>query len=301
MASPNAMQQAPATDVQLQSVGIVGLGTMGAGIALACATAGVATVAWDLTDELAERGRSVIERQLARAVEKDRIGSDARDEALRSLNTTSHLDALAECDIVIEAVLEDLELKKDVFARIQAVTRADAVLATNTSALSVTAIAGAVERPERVVGMHFFNPASVLPLVEVVRAELSSDHSVERACTLARQIGKRPIVCRDTPGFVVNRILIPPLNEAVRALEEGVASAEDIDFGMRTGTNWPIGPLALLDLIGIDIYVQVCDALWEAFHEPHFAAPPRLVRMADAGVLGRKSGRGFYSYNEEGR
>jgi 3-hydroxybutyryl-CoA dehydrogenase len=170
------------------------------------------------------------------------------------------------------------------------------VLATNTSALPVTAIATAAARPERVVGLHFFNPAPVLPLVEVVRTALTADEAFDTAYAFAERIGKTPIACRDTPGFVVNRILVPVLNDAVRVLDEGTASPEDIDSAMRLGTNWPIGPLALVDLIGVDVHVRAAEALWEAYREPRFAPPPRLVRMLQAGHLGRKTGRGFYEY-----
>jgi len=184
-----------------------------------------------------------------------------------------------------------------VFDRIEAVVAADTVLATNTSALSVTEIASSLAHPERMAGMHFFNPAPVLPLVEVIRGQLTSAAAFDTAYAFAERIGKDPIACGDTPGFVVNRILIPVLNDAVRVLEEGTASPEDIDKGMKLGTGWPIGPLALIDLIGIDVHVHVCEALWSAYRDPRFAPPPRLVRMTKAGLLGRKSGEGFYRYD----
>jgi 3-hydroxybutyryl-CoA dehydrogenase len=280
-------------------VGVVGLGTMGAGIAQVCARTGLDTVGWEPSADVAARGRSSIERRLERDAANGKLTDAELADTLGRLTATDDLQLLADCDVVIEAVVEELQVKQQVFVQLEQHVAVDAVLATNTSALSVTEIAAVLERPERAVGMHFFNPVPVLPLVEVVRAELSSEQAVTRAVDLAREIGKQPIVCGDTPGFVVNRMLIPVLNEAVRAYEQGVASAEDIDLGMRAGTSWPIGPLALLDLIGIDTYVHVCDALWEAFHEGQFAAPPRLVRMARAGLLGRKSGRGFYDYAEE--
>jgi 3-hydroxybutyryl-CoA dehydrogenase len=280
-------------------VGVLGLDTMGSGIAQVCACAGLETVGWEASADLAERGRGTVERRLRRDESAGKLTSSELATALERLQTVTDFGALAGCDVVIEDVVEDLAVKQELFTQLQEQVAPGAVLATNTSALSVTEIAAALERPERVVGMHFFNPVPVLPLVEVVRAELSAADAVERAVELARSMGKQPIVCGDTPGFVVNRMLIPVLNEAVRGYEQGIASAEDIDLGMRAGTSWPIGPLALLDLIGIDTYVHVCNALWDAFHEPQFAAPPRLVRMARAGMLGRKSGRGFYDYAEE--
>jgi 3-hydroxybutyryl-CoA dehydrogenase len=281
----------------VDKVGVVGLGTMGSGIAQLCIQAGVPTVAIEGSDELVERGRGRIDTQLARAVEKGRLEEGERERMLGLLDATTDVSSLAGCDLVIEAVFEDLAVKLELFGRVEQQLADDAVLATNTSALSVTQIAGGLERPGRLVGMHFFNPAPVLPLVEIVRSELSDDDAFDTAYAFGERIGKEPIACRDTPGFVVNRILIPVLNDAVRVLDEGAASAEDIDKGMRLGTNWPIGPLALIDLIGIDVHVHVCEVLWEAFREPRFAPPPRLVRMVQAGLLGRKSGRGFYRYD----
>jgi 3-hydroxybutyryl-CoA dehydrogenase len=270
---------------------------MGAGIAQLCVQAGVPTVACEATPELAERGRGRIEKQLSRAVEKGSLTPAQQEETLALLEPAVNVAALAGCDLVIEAVFESLEVKHELFGRIERVVDPEAVLATNTSALSVTEIAGALEHPERVVGMHFFNPAPVLPLVEIVRAEATGEAAFHTAYAFAERLGKDPIACADTPGFVVNRILIPVLNDAVRVLDEGVASPADIDKGMRLGTNWPIGPLALIDLIGIDVYVHVCEALWGAFREPRFAPPPTLVRMLKAGRLGRKSGRGFFEYS----
>jgi 3-hydroxybutyryl-CoA dehydrogenase len=281
----------------VEKVGVVGLGTMGSGIAQLCIQAGVPTVAIEGSDELVERGRGRIDTQLARAVEKGRLDQGERERMLGLLDATTDVSALTGCDLVIEAVFEDLAVKLELFGRVERHLADDAVLATNTSALSVTQIAGGLQRPGRLVGMHFFNPAPVLPLVEIVRSELSDDDAFDTAYAFGERIGKEPIACRDTPGFVVNRILIPVLNDAVRVLDEGAASAEDIDKGMRLGTNWPIGPLALIDLIGIDVHVHVCEVLWEAFREPRFAPPPRLVRMVQAGLLGRKSGRGFYRYD----
>jgi 3-hydroxybutyryl-CoA dehydrogenase len=269
---------------------------MGAGIAQLCIQAGVPTVAVEATPQLVERGRDRIGGALGRLAEKGTIGREERDEALALLEPAAGVEALEGCDLVIEAVFESLEVKHELLRRLEEVVGPRAVLATNTSALSVTEIAAALDHPERVVGMHFFNPAPVLPLVEVVRADATSTDAFDTAYAFAERLGKDPIACVDTPGFVVNRILIPVLNDAVRVLDEGVASPEDIDKGMRLGTNWPIGPLALIDLIGIDTYVHVCEALWGSFREARFAPPPTLVRMLKAGRLGRKSGRGFFEY-----
>jgi 3-hydroxybutyryl-CoA dehydrogenase len=270
---------------------------MGAGIAQLCIKAGLETVGLEVTSELAERGAATVDRGLGRDVERERLTMERKQAALALLHVATELTDLAGCDFVIEAALEDLDVKRALFAELERAVSAEAVLATNTSAISVTAIAAATRHPERVVGMHFFNPAPVLPLVEIVRAERSSSQAVEGAFALALRLGKDPIRCRDTPGFVVNRILIPIMNDAVRVLDEGTATPEDIDKGMQLGTAWPMGPLALLDLVGIDVQVHAANALFEAYREPRFAPPPRLVRMVEAGLLGRKTGRGFYTYH----
>jgi 3-hydroxybutyryl-CoA dehydrogenase len=269
---------------------------MGAGIAQVCARAGFPVVGRELTPELAEHARATITGHLDRAVGKGRLDDAAREATLSRLRFTVELTELAGCDLVIEAALEDTRVKHDLFRELDRVLTPDAIVATNTSALSVTELAASSEHPGRVVGLHFFNPAPVLPLVEVVRTDLVDDEAYDAAYRFAEQIGKQPIACRDTPGFVVNRILVPALNDAVRVLDEGTASAEDIDRAMVGGTSWPIGPLALIDLIGVDVQVHASEALWAAYRESRFAPPPRLRRMLDAGHLGRKAGRGFYEY-----
>ncbi len=277
-------------------VGVVGLGTMGAGIAQISVTAGHETIGREIRDDLADRGRSTIERYLARAVEKGRMSDVELSEALGRLTLTTRLEDLADCDLVIEAVLEELELKREVFAELDRVCRPDAVLATNTSALSVGEIAARVSRPERVVGMHFFNPAPVLPLVEIVRAPQSSEEAVRFAYDWAERAGKQPVVCNDTPGFIVNRILIPLLNDCVRALDEADVRPEDMDKAMTNGAGWPLGPCALIDLIGVDVHVHASEALRAKLGEERMAPPERLLAMQREGRLGRKSGRGFYDY-----
>ena len=281
----------------VQKIGVVGLGAMGGGIAQLCVEAGIETVGREVSLELAEKGRDRIAHFLTRKVEKGQLEQGERDAAVGRLTLTADLADLADCDLVIEAIVEALEPKQELFRELERVCRPDAVLATNTSALSVTEIASATSSPERVVGMHFFNPAPLMPLVEIVRTELSSDEAAEAAFTLGERIGKRPIRCHDTPGFVVNRVLIPVLNDCIRVLDEARVSVEDLDAGMKHGAGWPMGPCELLDLVGIDVHVHASEALWEKLREPRMAAPPRLVAMANAGLFGRKSGRGFYRYD----
>jgi 3-hydroxybutyryl-CoA dehydrogenase len=281
---------------EIQRVGVVGLGTMGAGIAQVCVQAGVETVGREVTAELAERARQRISHYLGRGVEKGRLTAEEGDEALGRLTTTTELADLAGCDLVIEAVVEELAAKREIFSELDRLLP-DAVLATNTSALPVREIAAATRRPERVVGMHFFNPAPVLPLVEVVEAQASSAEAVDTAFAFAERIGKRPIRCKDTPGFVVNRILIPLLNDCVRVLGEASVTPEDLDTAMTAGVNWPIGPCALIDLIGVDVHVHASEALHEALGEERMRPPRQLVEMQAAGKLGRKSGEGFFRYD----
>jgi 3-hydroxybutyryl-CoA dehydrogenase len=269
---------------------------MGAGIAQLCVEAGVDTVGREVSLEVAGRSRDRIAHFLTRKVEKGTLEQAGRDEAVARLSLTTELDDLADCDLVIEAIVEDLVPKQELFAELERICRADAVLATNTSALSVTEIAAAVSTPERIVGMHFFNPAPLMPLVEIIRAELTGDAAFDAAFALAERLGKHPIRCYDTPGFVVNRVLIPLLNDCVRVLDEARVTTEDLDAGMKHGAGWPMGPCELIDLVGIDVHVHASEALYEKTREPRMAPPARLVAMRNAGLLGRKSGRGFYRY-----
>jgi 3-hydroxybutyryl-CoA dehydrogenase len=280
----------------LRTIGVVGCGLMGAGIAQVAAQGGYTVRVREVDEATLNKGLGRIGQLLARAVEKGKATASERERILANLAGTTSLRDLADCDLVIEAIVEDLDAKKALFRELEAVVGPVAVLATNTSALSVAEIARAVERPERVVGMHFLNPAPVLPLVEVVRTELSSEAAVETAFALAERVGKEPIRCGDTPGFVVNRILIPLLNDCVRVLDEAGVTPEDLDKAMTRGVSWPIGPCALLDLIGLDVHVHASEALFEAVGEERMAPPERLVRMRDEGLLGRKSGRGFFHY-----
>ena len=279
-----------------QRIGVVGLGAMGSGIAQVAIEAGFDVVGREVADDLARAATERIGHFLTRKVEKGQRSPEERDAALARLSTTTDLGTLGDCDLVIEAVVEELEPKRALFSELEAICRADAVLATNTSALSVTEIAAATRSPERVVGMHFFNPAPLMPLVEVVRAELSSDEAVETALEVVERLGKVPVACHDTPGFVVNRVLIPLLNDCVRVLDEARVTPESLDAAMTNGAGWPMGPCTLVDLVGIDVHVHASEALYEKLREPRMAPPPRLVAMRNAGLLGRKTGRGFYSY-----
>jgi 3-hydroxybutyryl-CoA dehydrogenase len=277
-------------------LGVVGLGAMGAGIAQLGIEAGLETVGHELDGARGEAARDRIAHFLTRKVEKGQLDQPARDEAVARLRLTTELSDLSECDVVIEAAFEDLGVKHELFRALEAVVRDDAILATNTSALSVTEIASVLERPERAVGMHFFNPAPLMPLVEIVRAERTGESVFETAYRLGARLGKTPIRCSDTPGFVVNRVLIPLLNDCVRVLDEAGVTPEDLDAGMRHGAGWPMGPCALLDLVGADVHVHASEALYEKLREPRMAPPARLVRMLRAGKLGRKTGEGFYTY-----
>jgi 3-hydroxybutyryl-CoA dehydrogenase len=281
----------------IEKVGVVGLGTMGAGIAQLAVEAGVATVGREVSLELAERARDRIAHFLTRKVEKGTMPPADRDQAVGRLSLTTELADLADCDLVIEAIVEELDAKRELFAELERICRPDAILATNTSALSVTEIAAATERRDRVVGMHFFNPAPLLPLVEIVRTELTSEEAFDTAYAFGERLGKTPIRCHDTPGFVVNRVLIPLLNDCVRVLDEARITPEDLDAGMKNGAGWPMGPCELVDLVGVDVHVHASEALYAKLREPRMAPPPRLVAMANAGLLGRKSGRGFYRYD----
>ena len=283
---------------EIERIGVVGLGAMGAGIAQLAIEAGYEVVGREVSDELGEKARERIAHFLERKVVKGQLEAEAREDALGRLALTTELAALDGCDLVIEAIVEELAAKLALFSELERIVRPDAVLATNTSALSVTEIASAVSTPERVVGMHFFNPAPLMPLVEIVRAELSSDAAVDAAFGVGERLGKRPIRCQDTPGFVVNRVLIPLLNDCLRVLDEARVSPADLDTAMTAGAGWPMGPCTLIDLVGIDVHVHASEALYEKLREPRMAPPPRIVAMRNAGLLGRKSGRGFYSYDD---
>jgi 3-hydroxybutyryl-CoA dehydrogenase len=282
--------------VAVQRIGVVGLGAMGAGIAQVAIEAGFDVVGREVSAELGEAAAGRIGHFLTRKVEKGQRTRDERDAAVGRLETTTDLETLADCDLVVEAIVEQLDAKRELFSELERLCRPDAVLATNTSALSVTEIAAATSTPDRVVGMHFFNPAPLMPLVEVVRAELSSDGAVATVLDVVERLGKVGVPCHDTPGFVVNRVLIPLLNDCVRVLDEARVTPESLDAAMTNGAGWPMGPCRLVDLVGIDVHVHASEALYDKLREPRMAPPPRLVAMRNAGLFGRKSGRGFYAY-----
>lgn len=281
---------------EISRVGVLGCGLMGSGIAQAAATAGFPTVVRDIEAGLLTRGQGAIRKSLDKLVEKARLDAAARDSALDHLAFTTDLADLADCDLIVEAVTEDFRLKTELWRALDPSCPAPTIFASNTSSLSIGDMAAATSRPDRFIGLHFFNPVPLMPLVEVVRAVTTSPDVVQRAVTFARRLGKEPIAARDRSGFVVNRLLVPYLLDAVRALEQGVATTADIDRGMQLGCGHPMGPLTLLDFVGLDTVVRIAEIMFDEFREPRFAPPPLLRRMVTAGLHGRKSGRGFYDY-----
>ncbi|UVE19580.1 3-hydroxybutyryl-CoA dehydrogenase [Pseudomonas sp. LS44] len=280
----------------IQKVAVIGAGTMGNGIAQTCASAGLSVTMIDISDAALERGLQTLASNLERLVKKERLSATERDATLGRIRTSTDYASLADADLVIEAATENLELKRRILAQIDAQVTANALIATNTSSISITELAGSVRGPERFIGLHFFNPVPVMTLVEVIRGLQTSDATHALALEFAEHIGKTAISVSNGPGFVVNRLLIPMINEAVFVLQEGVASAADIDTGMRLGCNHPIGPLALADLIGLDTTLAIMQVLNDGFADPKYRPAPLLREMVAAGRLGRKSGRGFFDY-----
>jgi 3-hydroxybutyryl-CoA dehydrogenase len=281
---------------EITKVGVVGCGLMGSGIAQAAATAGFDTIVRDVAEPLLERGRSGIIKSLGRLVERGKIPAGTREAALGRLRFMTELSALGDCDIVIEAVTEELELKNAVWHELDRVCAPRTIFASNTSSLTISSMADATTRADRFVGLHFFNPVPVMPLVEVVRTDTTSQETVDRAFAFARALGKEPVAAVDRPGFIVNLLLVPYLLDAVRALERGAATTPDIDRAMQLGCGHPMGPLSLLDFIGLDTVVRIGDIMLDAYREDRYGAPPLLRRMVAAGHHGKKSGRGFYDY-----
>ena len=283
--------------MQIESVGVIGAGTMGNGIAQACAAAGVGVVMVDVAQAAIDRGLAAVDASLGRLQKKDKISAEARAATLARIRGTTDYAALAGTGLIIEAATENLELKLRILRDIDKVAGSDTLLASNTSSISITALAAVVSRPERFLGMHFFNPVPMMALVELIRGLQTSDASVAAARALAERLGKTPIVVKNSPGFVVNRILCPMINEAIFALQEALASAEEIDNGMRLGCNHPIGPLALADMIGLDVLLAVMNVFYTDFNDPKYRPAPLLKEMVAAGYLGRKTKRGFYRYD----
>ena len=280
----------------IERLGIVGSGIMGSGIAEVAAKAGVDVVLRSRKQETADAMVTSLAKSLTKQVERGKLADDEADAVRARVSATADLDALADCDLVLESVVEDLAVKKQLFAELDRIVKDGAILATNTSTLPVVEMAVETERPDRVCGVHFFNPAPMMSLVEIVRTLVSSDETIAETRAFAEACGKDPVEVADRAGFVVNALLFPYLNNAVRLLEAGTASRDDIDTAMKGGCNFPMGPLALLDLVGLDTSVAILDALYQEFRDPNYATVPRLRRMVAAGHLGRKSGQGFYDY-----
>ncbi len=280
----------------MKTIGVIGAGTMGAGIAQVCAQAGFKVVMRDIAEKFVNNGLNIISKNLDREVKKNRLSQeDAKAITGRILGTVNLTD-LAECDFIIEAVIEQMSLKKELYQELDKICPASTIFATNTSGLSITEMASYTSRANKFVGMHFFNPAPVMKLVEVVKGAMTDEETYQATVELAKQLGKDPITVNEAPLFVVNRILIPMINEAIYTLMEGVASAEDIDKGMRLGANHPIGPLALADLIGLDVTLLVQETLYQETSDSKYRPCPLLRKMVRAGHLGRKTGRGFFNY-----
>jgi 3-hydroxybutyryl-CoA dehydrogenase len=280
----------------IETIGVVGAGTMGNGIAQAFAVAGHAVTMTDIGQPQVDRGVKAIDGSLERLVKKEKMSAGDKSAVLARIKTSTDVAALKDCDLLVEAATENLELKLKIFAQLDALAKPDAILASNTSSISLTRIAAATKRPDKVIGMHFFNPVPVMQLVELIRGLATSDATYAAVEAVTKKIGKAPVKVRNSPGFVVNRMLCPMINEAIFALGEGLATAAEIDEAMKLGCNHPIGPLALCDLIGLDVELAVMNVLFEGFKDPKYRPAPLLVEMVEAGYLGRKTGRGFFTY-----
>jgi 3-hydroxybutyryl-CoA dehydrogenase len=284
--------------MEIKKVGVVGCGLMGSGIVEACARAGYTVVVREVNEDLLQKGLSRLKASLAKGVERGKLPQADMDAALARITGTTSLDDLQGCDLVIEAVLENMAEKKSVFAALDTLLAPQAIIASNTSSLCITEMASVTKRGDKVLGLHFFNPVPVMPLLEIVRTILTSEETMAIAKQFGSSLGKTMVVAKDAPGFIVNLLLIPYALDAVRALENGVASKEDIDTAVKLGLNHPMGPLTLLDFVGLDTTLFIADAMYQEFKDPRYAAPPLLRRMVLAGHLGRKSGQGFYDYRK---
>jgi len=277
-------------------IGVIGAGTMGNGIAQVAARAGYSVVMRDVKDEFLQRGLQAIEKSLQRDVDKERLSLEEKQSIIKRIKSTTELEALGEASLVVEAVTENLEVKTELFGALDRITPPEAILASNTSSISITRLGAATTRPDKVIGMHFMNPVPVMKLVEVIRGLATSNETYERVRNLSEKLGKTALDCNDSPGFVSNRVLLPMINEAIFALYEGVATRESIDGIMKLGMNHPMGPLQLADFIGLDVCLAILNVLYDGLGDPKYRACPLLKRYVDAGWLGRKSGRGFYEY-----
>lgn len=283
-------------DVQVKTVGVLGCGLMGSGIAQVSAAAGFPTKVLEVEQPFLDKGFARIRKMLDGGVEKGKVTPEARDKTLANLSGTTRYDDLASCDLVIEAIVENLDAKRAAYKSLEAVIGPHAIIASNTSSLCVTELAAATTRPDKVVGLHFFNPVPLMKLAEVIRALTTSDETYQTAYAFVQALGKEPITAPDRPGFIVNRLLVPYLLDAIRAYEHGLGTVEDIDKGMVLGCGYPMGPFTLLDFVGLDTTYFIANIMFEEFREPAYAPPPLLRRMVAAGRLGRKSGHGFYKY-----
>ena len=284
--------------MQINKIGIVGAGTMGNGIAHAFALSGVDVILTDISQEILGGAMERIRKNLGRQVKKEKISQADMDAALKRITTATELEAVKDADLVVEAVVEDPKTKKEIFEKLDVICKKDCILSSNTSSISISDIAQATKRPEKVLGMHFMNPVPVMVLVELVRGKSTSEETISAARQIAEKLGKTPVLVNDSPGFVANRILMPMINEAVWCLNEGVAKAEDVDAVMKLGMNHPMGPLALADLIGLDVCKSILDVMYEGFSDKKYAPCPLLSKKVKEGNLGRKTGRGFYEYNK---
>ncbi len=286
----------PRTGIMSEVFGVIGAGTMGNGIAQVAARAGFDVVMRDVGQEFLARGMTSIDKSLQRDVDKERLSKDEKRAIMGRIKTTTDIGALSEAVIVVEAVNEDLRVKTEVLRSLDEVTKTEAILASNTSSISITKLGARTKRPDKVIGMHFMNPVPVMNLVEIIRGAATSDETYEKTRALAEKLGKTPLECQDSPGFISNRVLMPMINEAIFALYEGVATRESIDGIMKMGMNHPMGPLALADFIGLDVCLAIMNVLHDGFDDSKYRPCPLLKRYVDAGWLGKKSGRGFYKY-----
>jgi len=277
-------------------IGVIGAGTMGNGIAQVAARAGYSVIMRDVTQEFLQRGLKAIDKSLQRDVDKQRLSAEEKQSIIGRIKSTTELDALSEASLVVEAVTEDLDVKTELFGALDKITPPEAILASNTSSISITRLGAATSRPDKVIGMHFMNPVPVMKLVEVIRGVATSNETYERVRSLSEKLGKTALDCNDSPGFVSNRVLLPMINEAIFTLYEGVATRESIDGIMKLGMNHPMGPLQLADFIGLDVCLAILNVLYDGLGDPKYRACPLLKRYVDAGWLGKKTGRGFYEY-----